>query len=321
MSFSPPAIFLAATLALPCVARANSPAREPRLSLDYQAQPEGCPSGARFSDEVSSRLGFVPWEEGSPDTLRVRIHLDGEELVASMELPDGSSKVLRAPSCREVSAALAAAVAVALDTVEPELVPQPQPQPAARPAVREESFETATVHVRSQKAGTRISLITQRAVYSRGTRAKAYETLCFAPCSFEIEPGYRELEISDSGPRKTVAFELVEGDNYLLAKPGSNVLGISGATIGTVGILAALWGGIEYLGSGTDYEFDPETGEDIEVSERSGWELPLALGGIAGMGVGLGMMYMAQSDFGYDPEPSRASGNFVSKAVSVQGSF
>ncbi|MCP4449184.1 MAG: hypothetical protein GY811_28210, partial [Myxococcales bacterium] len=131
---------------------------ESSLALDYDAKPKGCPDADRFADEVSSKLGFVPWNDAASDKLRVRITEDSGEIVATLELPDGGSKVLRDSTCRRLLSSLAAATAVALDSGG-SAPSQPQASLGSSTATDQSK---ARVHVRTTKPGVIVSTITDR---------------------------------------------------------------------------------------------------------------------------------------------------------------
>ncbi len=98
-------------------AAADDASAPPAVGLDFHAAKgvSGCLSGDRFADEVSAKLGFVPWDAYATTAVRIRIVKDGDEAVGTLEQPDGSSKVLRAATCAALGDALVSAVTVALD--------------------------------------------------------------------------------------------------------------------------------------------------------------------------------------------------------------
>lgn len=255
---------LALALLLPASARA-APAP---LRLDYRSLAPDCPSADRVADEVSARLGSSPWSQGGARRVTVRIAAEGDQRVATVELPDGGVRVLRAPSCAELGPTLVIALAVALD-------------PAAEGPPTPPTARTAIVHVRAPGGPVRLAAITERGTLTRNSRTSertSWRPLCVAPCTFEIEPGYRELVIDGEDTYRGLT--LGQGHNYLVAHRRSPLV-IAGATIGSIGLAAAVVGLAGLV--------QPAI-EDGEIVHRAaGWAVPALLGGLAGVGVGIGM--------------------------------
>src|SRR5512140_798172 len=106
---------LIATVTLAWLVALAGPAHADPVALDYHAKVAGCPSAERFGDEVAAKLGFIPWDPQAPAAIRIRIDTDSNELIATIEQPDGSSKVLRAATCPKLDEVLVSAIAVVLD--------------------------------------------------------------------------------------------------------------------------------------------------------------------------------------------------------------
>lgn len=294
---------------------------EVSLHLDYKASGLSCPEADRFADEVSSKLGFVPWHDDSSDRLVVRIRLDGGEAVASLELPNGDSKVLRDTSCQALFPALVAAVTVAIDSrsqAAPAEVNQnsARKSSAKRPRHDKASPMQARVHVRSETAGVVVSRITARAMFAGSNGATAagmgWEELCIAPCSFELDAGLSEIMISGVGPVATHKISLEGGkDSYLVARPGSTGLLYGGYGIASLGLTAAILGST-FMVVGT---------HDYDTGERStpGWSIAALVGGLGATGLGIGMMYKARSHLDRESRPDQ--GSMVNRAVSLSGTF
>ncbi len=274
------------------------------MQLDYEA-PEGCSSAERFADSVSAKLGFVPWKDGATAHLRVRIREDGGEMVGTLELPDGNSKVVRNADCAQLMPALVAAVSVALDSDVTEEVPNVSPQVEAD----QETQTSGTIHVRATKPGITVSVITRRAARTAGavTGAVAWEEVCVAPCSFQARYGLTEVMIGGNVPTARRKLTLASQDAHLIARAGSQGLDLASDVVGMTGMAIMVAGA---LGTG---------GSFLEEGTVS-WVWPAVfLGGVAGMGLGVGMRTWAKSSLDYDSDPPPASR--VARAVSYSGTF
>ncbi len=82
--------------------------------LDYHASANGCSDAARFADEVSTKLGFVPWSPSASASIYVRVERDGEHFTGSVRNRDGSAKIIDGASCDEVIDSLATSIAADL---------------------------------------------------------------------------------------------------------------------------------------------------------------------------------------------------------------
>ncbi len=176
------------------------PAHADPVALDYHAKIDGCPTSERFGDEVAAKLGFVPWEPQAPAAIRIRIDADGDDLVATLEQPDGSSKVLRAATCPKLDEILVSAVAVVLDkTPAPPAAPPEKPderrlRTLARPATSSGPL-TLNLHTRSNRV-LEISRV-EGSVASAYGRAMSFERICKLPCEAHLLPGNHSLLVRD----------------------------------------------------------------------------------------------------------------------------
>src|SRR5215831_2631481 len=59
---APPQDMKHSLLAVALLAAAASPASADKFALDYRATDPSCIDAGRFADEVSAKLGFVPWD-------------------------------------------------------------------------------------------------------------------------------------------------------------------------------------------------------------------------------------------------------------------
>lgn len=194
---------LIATVTLAGLAALAGPAHADPVALDYHAKVDGCPSAERFGDEVAAKLGFVPWDPQAATAIRIRIDADGNDLVATIEQPDGSSKVLRAATCPKLDEVLVSAIAVVLDkTAAP-------PAPPVSPPANDDDLRLRTLERPATTNG--LLTIALRAKDNRvlevsrvdGSVASAYgmamsfAALCKAPCETHILPGTYSLLVRD----------------------------------------------------------------------------------------------------------------------------
>ena len=121
--------------ALTLLAMTASAAAADSVALDYRASDASCIDAARFADEVSAKLGFVPFNTTASAKIRVRVEKDGNRFTGSVINVDGTSKVVDGATCAAVTSSLAVTVAGAVDATALEggikaAAPQPQ-QPAS----------------------------------------------------------------------------------------------------------------------------------------------------------------------------------------------
>jgi hypothetical protein len=138
--------------------------RQPvRLSYTRETGAEACPDELVFRDSVLSRLGYDPFEDSAPRTLKIVVRRSGNALLARVELYDASGHLLgerdlngSGTGCSELGTAVAIAASLGIDPLSavappptvaqseaapppPQAVP-PQPQaPVGAVVVRESS--------------------------------------------------------------------------------------------------------------------------------------------------------------------------------------
>jgi len=189
--------------------------RTERFALDY-APTQTCIDAARFADEVSARLGYVPWDDRAVATVHVRVDRSGEGFVGSLTGPDGGSRQLRGASCTEVTSLLAVAVASLLDPAPP------RPRPAG-PTERESEADLVEINIGSNDGvrydvsvlvggGTGRSL---EGVHLVGT--SFYEPLCTSPCTVRVPRGRRYFSLVDPDRR-------AEGHGYVVLDTAANLM-------------------------------------------------------------------------------------------------
>jgi hypothetical protein len=178
---------------------AAAPASAAPVALDYRATDASCIDGTRFSDEVSAKLGFVPWNPIATAKIRVRVERDGEQFTGSFRNVDGGAKIIEGKTCAEVTASLVMTVATAVDS-EPRVqkvaavAPPPQivPLGGGMIPVTFRSVEGSRLNISVQK-GSGI------AVATNGTAAAAayFDNLCTSPCTAGLPHGRSYLTFAD----------------------------------------------------------------------------------------------------------------------------
>jgi hypothetical protein len=186
-----------------------------------------------------------------------------------------------------------------------------QPKKAESSATGGDSSK-ATVRVRSTGAPVTVAQITGRmagaGVASGGQTVAvmgvSWKDLCISPCSFELDPGLHELMVYGDGiPSATKKLQLGQGQNDLLAKPGSSLMEWGGVWLTAFGIVAVSMGVMFMFlfTEDTDYKSDGS-----EIKSESGTKklaLPLLLGGLGGTGLGIGLIVAGGTSFDRDPHP------------------
>ncbi len=94
----------------------------------------------------------------------------------------------------------------------------------------------AQVSVRSTGKPVTVAAILDRSVGVGNVGGKAativtvrYTDICSSPCTFEMDPGLRELAVHGSGVSGTAEkFELKPGPQAFVVEPGSSALAVSG---------------------------------------------------------------------------------------------
>lgn len=187
------------------------------------------------------------------------------------------------------------------------------PSPAGGFPPSPSSPRGATVHIRATDGNVLVSRVTDRMMASSGGYTAvgiSWKPICMAPCEFNLEPGFHELMISGEGHTPLVRqLQVASGDTYLVADPGSLSLRYGGYVIASFGLAAVALGAVYYFMP----DFDAD-GEEV----RRGWEIPMMIGGVAGTGLGVGMMMYGRSSLTEEAPPPGAS---VPAAVSYRTSF
>jgi hypothetical protein len=171
----------------------------------------------------------------------------------------------------------------------------------------------AEVSVRSTGAPVTVAVIVDRAVgvgNVGGSTATIvtvrYQDICKAPCSFEMDPGLRELVVYGDGVSgASKKLELKPGPQAFVVKPGSSAAAISG-------YLLTVLGGVSLVVGVTV----------LAVDSKSSIALPMTIGGGVGLGGGIALWMIGSTSFESDPNASPAQ-RAASKplGVSLAGSF
>jgi len=214
-----------------------------------------------------------------------------------------------------------------VSTVHAEVVVEPGPAPAAPVAPEAPrpppEAPQARVHVRSTKTGLVVARITERMfVVGAGGSVSgiAWKDICMAPCEFQLEPGLHELMLKGEGHTPLVTqLNLVQGDQYFVARPGSSGLRFGGYTFAVLGLTVAVTGAVFLFLPQTD-EFNLAT-MMFEKPEPRKWPLPLLLGGLGVTGIGIGMFIEGRSSFEPEAGPQVGQGSVVRRAISYRTSF
>jgi len=129
--------FRSSALAL-VVALTGSAARAASTQLSYQA-PDGCPAKEGFLAAVEARgASLDAWNGAQPRLLSVQIERDAEGFAGTFQGGEGTSasgpRRVHAPTCAEVSEALAVVTAIALQTDAEGTAPPVATPPVSEPA-------------------------------------------------------------------------------------------------------------------------------------------------------------------------------------------
>jgi hypothetical protein len=178
------------------IAAASSASAAP-FGLDYRAADPSCIDGARFSDEVSAKLGFVPWDPVATARIRIRVERDGEQFTGTFRNVDGSAKIVEGKSCADVTASLVVTVATAVDA-------SPKPAPRATAPTQTVHLNDGMIPVTFKSIeGRRLNISVQKAsgyaVASNGTGIAAayFDNLCTSPCTAGLPQGRSYLSFAD----------------------------------------------------------------------------------------------------------------------------
>ena len=200
---------------LALIALAASPRRAlaDNVGLDYRASDASCIDASRFADEVSAKLGFVPWKAAATTKIRVRIEKDGNHFTGSVLNTDGTSKIVDGATCAQVTSNLAVTVAGAVDAsaLQPGATkPTRAPAPAADAKIPV-TFESAD----GRRIDISLNVGGGTGVASNGTAVVTnfYEGLCTTPCTARLPAGRQYVTFQDPDAR---AFG---GDRFLIDRP------------------------------------------------------------------------------------------------------
>jgi hypothetical protein len=198
------------------VAAAAPAAAEHRIALDYKATHASCIDASRFADEVSAKLGFVPWDAAAPAKIRVRVEKDGAQFTGTFRNRDGTSKIFDGVTCAQVTASLATTVAGAVDetsyvtggVIGGDVAKQAQPAPDGKIPVTFESADGRRIDISLNTGGG-----VGRASDGATMVANYYEGLCTSPCTTLLPQGRHFLLFQD--PDSASA----GGDRFLIDSP------------------------------------------------------------------------------------------------------
>jgi hypothetical protein len=222
-------------------------------ALDFRASDPSCIDADRFADEVSAKLGFVPWDARSTEALRIRIEREGARFTGTFRNADGTAKIVDGATCAEVTSSLAVTVAAAID---PGAAPGAHAgiAPATsdgRIAVTFASLDNGRVDVSLNNAGGVGS------VQGRTVVANYFEGLCTSPCTAYLPPGRHYLRFTDPDA-EAVRYErfLIDEPTTITVKHKSNrglrrglfVGGAITAVAGTVLLIGGEGAGMKLLG-------------------------------------------------------------------------
>jgi hypothetical protein len=178
---------------------AASSASAAPYALDYAASDPSCIDAARFSDEVSAKVGFVPWDPAAAAKIRIRVERDSGGFTGTFRNADGSAKVIDGASCSDVIETLVVTVATAVDKAPTASVAPVALSPTPGPGIAGNLIPVAF----ESTEGRRISISLQKArglgVASNGAAVAAvyFDNVCTSPCSAGLPQGRNLLTFSD----------------------------------------------------------------------------------------------------------------------------
>ena len=267
-------------------------------TLDFSSPP-ACPDSDRFADEVSARVGHVPFQPGG-EPMVVRI-ADGSEFLGTVEW-GGGTKVVRGATCPEVFEGLVSAVAVLLDA----------PAAPAKPAPARGSDTSGKVSVSfvSSKPEVTIAVVDGRgsgvgtgAGGTVVTSAIFTRDLCVAPCTVEVEAGMHEFIGYGRGYRSVSGkFSLEDQSATIRTEPKSSGPAVGGYLLEVLGMMGLITFGSVAL-------------TDALLTD----EPPLVPGSIVALGTagsgaalagGVGLMISTRGKMEQEPTTVAVSGRF-----------
>ncbi|HEX2872874.1 MAG TPA: hypothetical protein VHP33_16540 [Polyangiaceae bacterium] len=116
-------------------------ARKARLEYVVDAGVQDCFDAAELEDAVAARLGYVPFSDEAPLSLKARVRRNANGLAAELKVKDESGERNRSlgsatRDCQELSRSLALAISVAIDPLS--LMRAPAPPPSEMPPAQPE---------------------------------------------------------------------------------------------------------------------------------------------------------------------------------------
>lgn len=116
-------------------------ARKARLEYVVEAGVPDCFDDAELKDAVAARLGYVPFSDDAPLSLKARVRRNANGLAAELKVKDESGERNRSLAsatrdCQELSRSLALAISVAIDPMS--LMRAPAPPPSETPPAQPE---------------------------------------------------------------------------------------------------------------------------------------------------------------------------------------
>jgi hypothetical protein len=198
------------------VASLASPALADSVALDYRASDASCVDASRFADEVSAKLGFVPWSAAAPAKIRVRVEKDGGQFTGSVLNTDGSSKIIDGPTCTAVTSKLAITVAGAMDPAAFESTAK-APVAAPAPAKPDADGKVAVSFASAEGRRVDIAMNTGGGAGVSSTGASVvtafFETVCTTPCTTRLPPGRHYLSFVDPDSKAAA------GEKFIIDAP------------------------------------------------------------------------------------------------------
>ncbi|HEY1547004.1 MAG TPA: hypothetical protein VGG28_04265 [Kofleriaceae bacterium] len=182
------------------VIAAAAPVSAAPFGLDYRAADPSCMDGARFSDEVSAKLGFVPWDPVATARIRVRVERDGEQFTGTFRNVDGSAKIVEGKTCADVTASLVVTVATAVDaTPRPAVKSAPTPAPTQPVHLTDGMIPVTFKSVEGRRLNISVQKASGYAVSTNGTGVAAayFDNLCTSPCTAGLPQGRSYLSFAD----------------------------------------------------------------------------------------------------------------------------
>lgn len=85
-------------------------------SLTYAPAPTGCLSADEFADEVSAKLGYVPWTKAGEHRLAVAFAKTKDGYQGTVTLNDGRAKQVAGPTCKLAADALVVVTTVLIES-------------------------------------------------------------------------------------------------------------------------------------------------------------------------------------------------------------